>query len=196
MEAELCEDAPPWVTGDSEAPLGEKDMGGWTMGVFTEEQQARLCVDEMGEPVMHERFISIQSTATVVSSVAEPLEAHLETWKDLTVVGLSLLVKPHSILVVGGTGVVDTFLLTHDKSKFKTVLPSLPSAPSELYGCIIVLTSREVSPHLFSLLFANLDPFGVLLIQTLREDPNPEWVVPDTHQFRRFTEFLEIEDQP
>lgn len=28
--------------------MGEKDMGGWIAAVFTEEQQTRLGVDEMG----------------------------------------------------------------------------------------------------------------------------------------------------
>jgi hypothetical protein len=40
---------PPWVRGDMEAPAGTKDMGGWTRGVYTAEQQARLSVDENGQ---------------------------------------------------------------------------------------------------------------------------------------------------
>ena len=39
-----------------EAPAGEKDMGGWTKGVFTPEQQARLGVDENGAKVDAEDY--------------------------------------------------------------------------------------------------------------------------------------------
>ncbi len=42
---------PPWLRGKIEAPAGEKDMGGWTRGEFTPEQQARLGVDENGVDV-------------------------------------------------------------------------------------------------------------------------------------------------
>jgi len=43
---------PPWLRGKMEAPAGEKDMGGWTRGVFTPEQQGRLGVDENGAKVV------------------------------------------------------------------------------------------------------------------------------------------------
>eukprot|EP00038_Savillea_parva_P011631 m.198937 g.198937 ORF g.198937 m.198937 type:complete len:304 (+) comp20610_c0_seq1:29-940(+) len=47
----LCKDSRPrWVKNGTEPPAGRKDMGGWEMGVFTEEQQARLNVDEKGNP--------------------------------------------------------------------------------------------------------------------------------------------------
>jgi len=39
---------PAWTRGEIEKPAGVKDMGGWTAGVYTEEQQARLGVDEFG----------------------------------------------------------------------------------------------------------------------------------------------------
>ena len=41
---------PAWTRGEMEKPAGEKDMGGWTALVYTEEQQARLGVDEQGIP--------------------------------------------------------------------------------------------------------------------------------------------------
>jgi hypothetical protein len=41
---------PAWVRNKTEAPTGLKDMGTWQMGVYTEEQQARLSVDENGKP--------------------------------------------------------------------------------------------------------------------------------------------------
>merc|ERR1719499_554164 len=40
---------PAWTYDDTvEQPAGTKDMGGWTAAVYTEEQQERLGVDEMG----------------------------------------------------------------------------------------------------------------------------------------------------
>lgn len=41
---------PAWTRGEAEKPAGEKNMGTWTASVYTEEQQARLGVDEMGQP--------------------------------------------------------------------------------------------------------------------------------------------------
>merc|ERR1711988_287249 len=45
------EETPSYLTGETEMPLGEKDMGGWTMRVYTPEQQSRLHVDEEGKKV-------------------------------------------------------------------------------------------------------------------------------------------------
>ena len=42
---------PAWTRGEIEAPGGEKDMGGWRAAVYTPEQQARLGVNESGEPL-------------------------------------------------------------------------------------------------------------------------------------------------
>lgn len=39
---------PAWLSGGIEAPAGERDMGGFTRAVYTDEQQARLNVDENG----------------------------------------------------------------------------------------------------------------------------------------------------
>lgn len=41
---------PAWIMGDIEAPKGEKNMGTWTRGIYTKEQQERLGVDEDGNP--------------------------------------------------------------------------------------------------------------------------------------------------
>lgn len=41
---------PAWTRGEIEAPQGEKSMGSWTAAVYTAEQQARLGVDEEGQP--------------------------------------------------------------------------------------------------------------------------------------------------
>jgi hypothetical protein len=40
---------PAWTRGEIEAPAGEKDMGSFTVAVYTEEQQQRLNVDENGK---------------------------------------------------------------------------------------------------------------------------------------------------
>ena len=45
------EGTPGYLMGESEMPKGEKDMGGWTMRVYTPEQQARLGLNEAGESV-------------------------------------------------------------------------------------------------------------------------------------------------
>ena len=49
-ESELTkgEETPGYLTGEIEKPLGEKDMGGWSMRVYTPEQQTRLGLDEEG----------------------------------------------------------------------------------------------------------------------------------------------------
>jgi hypothetical protein len=49
---DACKDIRPrWVKNGTEPPAGSRDMGSWKMAVFTEEQQARLGVDEKGDPV-------------------------------------------------------------------------------------------------------------------------------------------------
>merc|ERR1711977_178725 len=61
----LNEAAPAWITGDVEAPKGEKKMpGGWTMRAYTAEQQARLGVDEEGKPVTKKAATTPQTKPT------------------------------------------------------------------------------------------------------------------------------------
>jgi len=43
------DDAPDWAMGKGEKPQGIKHMGGWTMKVFTSEQQNRLHVNQYGQ---------------------------------------------------------------------------------------------------------------------------------------------------
>jgi len=43
------DDTPDWAMGKGEQPGGVKHMGGWTMKVFTHEQQRRLGVNRYGE---------------------------------------------------------------------------------------------------------------------------------------------------
>jgi len=45
----MSESTPGWITGSIEEPRGKKKMDGWTMRVYTLEQQKRLGVDETGE---------------------------------------------------------------------------------------------------------------------------------------------------
>lgn len=83
-----AESTPRWITGDVEAPKGEKDMGGWTMRVYTPEQQFRLGVDEKGTPLdepkpktepaeaahtMHRHWRKIKTPALVVASIGTSL---------------------------------------------------------------------------------------------------------------------------
>lgn len=42
---------PAWTRGEMERPEGEREMDGWTAAVYTLEQQARLGVDEEGNPI-------------------------------------------------------------------------------------------------------------------------------------------------
>ena len=42
---------PAWTRGEIEKPAGEKDMGSYKALVYTEEQQARLGIDEEGNKV-------------------------------------------------------------------------------------------------------------------------------------------------
>ena len=52
MNTENIQALPPaHITGGMEAPAGEKDMGGWTRGIYTAEQRERLGVDEDGKNV-------------------------------------------------------------------------------------------------------------------------------------------------
>merc|ERR1711865_875714 len=55
---------PAWTYDtEVEAPAAEKDMGGWTMGVYTEEQQTRLNVNELGEKVAPQKSLGTKCTA-------------------------------------------------------------------------------------------------------------------------------------
>merc|ERR1712054_525610 len=84
QSAEMDEGTPDFLTGDAEAPAGEKDMGGWTMRVYTAEQQTRLNVDEEGKP--------LESTDVPADNEMEVPETRKpEVPWTLLLVGLSLL---------------------------------------------------------------------------------------------------------
>lgn len=51
---------PAWTRGEIEKPQGTKNMGGWTSGVYTAEQQARLGVDEMGSKLAQAPAVAAQ----------------------------------------------------------------------------------------------------------------------------------------
>lgn len=68
-EKDMTEGTPAWLTGDIEAPRGQKDMGGWTMNAYTKEQQARLHVDEEGRPVAQHAHDKAQPAETPTTEV-------------------------------------------------------------------------------------------------------------------------------
>jgi hypothetical protein len=111
VEGALDEGTPAWLTGDIERPQGARDMGGWTMRVYTKEQQARLNVDETGEPVKgmpseelvastpHKRFAKGEGEWTEdEASTKEPTHP----WSLLTLgsIGILLLIA----MVIMGLG--------------------------------------------------------------------------------------------
>merc|ERR1711904_314979 len=46
LKVSKLDDTPDWAMGHGEQPAGVKHMGGWTMKVFTHEQQNRLGVNK------------------------------------------------------------------------------------------------------------------------------------------------------
>ena len=56
---------------------------------------------------------AVTSTCLAEADLSESIGSSLDTWEDVTVVGLSLLAKCNNVLVVGGIGCVETFLLRH-----------------------------------------------------------------------------------
>jgi len=65
---------PAWTHGEMEAPEGEKDMGGWTAAVYTEEQQTRLGVTEMGEKVTEVEVEAAESSDETGARTSEEVE--------------------------------------------------------------------------------------------------------------------------
>lgn len=63
-------EAPHWTRGSIEPPAGEKDMGTYVAGVYTEEQQARLGVNMWGEKVL---IVKLNSDATSNSNTLKTL---------------------------------------------------------------------------------------------------------------------------
>ena len=68
---------PAWTYDkEVEAPAAEKDMGGWTMGVYTEEQQTRLNVDELGETVCRKNSPVAITHSRVPTGAASEIPAY------------------------------------------------------------------------------------------------------------------------
>eukprot|EP00239_Pterosperma_sp_CCMP1384_P008171 CAMPEP_0197845036 /NCGR_PEP_ID=MMETSP1438-20131217/1990_1 /TAXON_ID=1461541 /ORGANISM="Pterosperma sp., Strain CCMP1384" /LENGTH=350 /DNA_ID=CAMNT_0043456121 /DNA_START=206 /DNA_END=1258 /DNA_ORIENTATION=- len=65
---------PSWTQGDMEPPQGEKDMGGWTAAVYTEEQQTRLGVTETGEKVTEVEVEASESSDETGARTSEEVE--------------------------------------------------------------------------------------------------------------------------
>merc|ERR1712159_93725 len=68
-KAEMNEGTPAYLMGDVEAPKGEKDMGGWSMRVYTKEQQARLNVDEQGQALKKKKKNAPQPVKKTVAKL-------------------------------------------------------------------------------------------------------------------------------
>ena len=64
---------PAWLRGEMEAPAGVSTDGGFTRGVFTPEQQARLGVDENGQPAV--ATSSPDSPAATEPAAAQPVDS-------------------------------------------------------------------------------------------------------------------------
>jgi hypothetical protein len=77
---------PAWTYDPSvERPEGEKDMGGWTAAVYTEEQQVRLGVDENGNPIS--LVVAMESAPTRHASEESVVGVRLLKFLRLIVVG-------------------------------------------------------------------------------------------------------------
>ena len=102
---------PPWLRGKIEAPAGEKDMGGWTRGVFTPEQQARLGVDENGAKVVTAAPVVETTPAPEVhkTMIAICAATHSKsTWRSLGDTALENLLIPS----------IEKTISTSDRSKY------------------------------------------------------------------------------
>lgn len=80
-KTEMNEGTPAYLTGDVEKPLGEKDMGGWTMRVYTKEQQTRLNVDEQGQAVKKKAPVPVKKTVVKPQS-KKPSEKKTNMFAD------------------------------------------------------------------------------------------------------------------
>ena len=93
---------PAWTTGDVEPPAGEKDMGGWTAAVYTEEQQQNLKIDEFGKPtgIDHNTFVVMNNGKLDYVKSKFPIKA----------VGKTRDFPPSTIIVSYGNCSVDYML--------------------------------------------------------------------------------------
>jgi len=73
---------PPWVRGEIEAPAGKKDMGSWVAAVYTEEQQARLGVNEWGEKVSTSKPSGENEPTTTPSGLTENFAKKLDSLRS------------------------------------------------------------------------------------------------------------------
>jgi len=100
-ESELTkgEETPGYLTGEIEKPLGEKDMGGWSMRVYTPEQQARLGLDEEGNTT---NDVATQTTTEKDKLIAPKpdIAPTASTWQRFACVFRARLheLHPHALL--------------------------------------------------------------------------------------------------
>lgn len=74
---------PEWTWnsfGGIEPPQGEKNMGGWTSRVYTEEQQLRLQVDEFGMP------LPMEAPKTKIVPISKNVQTFGPAWTHGTAV--------------------------------------------------------------------------------------------------------------
>jgi len=116
-DEDLDEGTPDFLTGDAEAPEGEEDMGGWTMRVYTKEQQARLHIDKTGKavkaaPEKNEEELPAAEQSTELVEANEATEQaeekreeeagaafHGQAWATLGLVGLMLLMLGFAFVI-------------------------------------------------------------------------------------------------
>ena len=78
---------PPWLRGEMEAPQGEKDMGGRTAAVFTQEQQARLGVNEQGQKISNSASNQQPGSTEVSPPLTPPPPPSSSSKQQSTMVG-------------------------------------------------------------------------------------------------------------
>lgn len=119
---------PAWTRGEIEKPAGERNHGSWTSLVYTEEQQARLGVDERGEKVA----AAPSSPAPAArEEVPEPEENELEPPEGLKDMGM-FFVKIYTAAQQARLGVDE---LGYREGQFGemagTIIPKEPKQPAE-----------------------------------------------------------------
>jgi hydroxyisourate hydrolase len=107
---------PAWLSGEMEEPAGEKDMGSWIKAVFTDEQRARLNVDENGRPV--------EKPAAPAASGRPPLTTHvLDTALGKPAAGLPIKLEKQTA-APGGWTVLGTATTNSDGRLGTSLFPA------------------------------------------------------------------------
>jgi 5-hydroxyisourate hydrolase len=117
---------PAWLRGEMEEPAGERDMGSWIKAVFTEEQQARLSVDEMGQPV--------EKPAAALTGGRPPLTTHvLDTSTGKPAEGLPIMLEKKDSASTGGWKVLGSEATNSDGRLSTSLFPAGEKLLAETY---------------------------------------------------------------